>query len=302
MYRRGRHAIVRGLRWRWGAARSAAIKPPLDPHSVSNTLDSEASERLIHRLEARGRDAIFRSLFLSYFPDLRNCRNVLEIGCGTGVLVRALVSDKSFHGKVTGSDLSPVFLEAARRLAIEEGCPPDRISFVEADANQPSSVVLGEASYDAVIMNTLISHVPDPAAVLSDAATLAAPGARLVVMDGDYLSLSYAHPKDPELGRRMDLALMQSVYAQPHAVRDMAAMLPAAGWQLEDVRSQCVSEVGASASYWVSFAKAYMPGVWQSGTIDKASVDSWWQGQTESLAAGHFFAAANYYTFLARKA
>ena len=35
-----------------------------------------------------------------------------------------------------------------------------------------------------------------------------------------------------------------------------ARMLPAAGWSLQDVRSKCVSEVGAKPSYWVSFATA----------------------------------------------
>jgi hypothetical protein len=62
-------------------------------------------------------------------------------------------------------------------------------------------------------------------------------------------------------------------------------MLPAAGWKLDDVptllkissrilqnlirgqlcraqvRSKCVSEVGGTPSYWVSFANAYMPRV-----------------------------------------
>ena len=35
-----------------------------------------------------------------------------------------------------------------------------------------------------------------------------------------------------------------------------ARMLPANGWALEEVRSKCVSEVGATPSYWVSFANA----------------------------------------------
>lgn len=283
-------------------AAAAASKPLADPHMVSNTLDDETSARIVERLESRGQDEIFRSLFLGYFPELRRCSNVLEIGCGTGVVLRALVADSDFHGRVTGADQSPAFLEAARRLAAEEGCPSDRISFVEADAQQPAAAALGEAAYDAVVMHTLISHVSDPAAVLAEAATLAAPGALLVVMDGDYGSLTYAHPEDLELGRRMDQALVTSVFNQPNAIRDLASMLPAAGWQLEDVRSQCVSEVGGEASYWVSFANAYMPRIVQSGVVDEATVEGWWQAQTDALAAGHFFAAANYYTFLARKA
>lgn len=281
---------------------AASSKPLVDPHMVSNTLDDETSARIIERLESRGCDEIFRSLFLGYFPDLHRCSNVLEIGCGTGVVLRALLADGNFHGKMTGVDQSPKFLEAARRLAAEEGCPPDRIAFIESDAQQLATAVLGEEAYDAVVMHTLISHTTDPTAVLAEAASLAAPGALLVVMDGDYGSLTYAHPQDLELGRRMDHALVTSVFNQPNAIRGLAAMLPRAGWQLEDVRSQCVSEVGGKASYWVSFAEAYMPRIVQSGVVDEATVDGWWQAQTDALAAGHFFAAANYYTFIAKKA
>lgn len=284
------------------AAAAAASKPLADPHMVSNALDDETSARIVERLESRGQGEIFRSLFRGYFPDLRRCSNVLEIGCGTGVVLRALLADGDFHGKVTGTDHSPAFLKAARRLAAEEGCPPERIAFIEADAQQPATAVLGEGAYDAVVMHTLISHTSDPEAVLAEAASLAAPGALLVVMDGDYGSLTYAHPQDPELGRRMDRALVTSVFNQPNAIRGLAAMLPRAGWRLEDVRSQCVSEVGGKASYWVSFAKAYMPRIVESGVVDEATVEGWWQAQADALAAGHFFAAANYYTFLARKA
>lgn len=69
------------------AAGSAAVgkrpTPLPDPHNVSHTLDAETSARIVDRLESRGQDEIFRSLFLEYFPELSSCRNVLEIGCGT---------------------------------------------------------------------------------------------------------------------------------------------------------------------------------------------------------------------------
>jgi hypothetical protein len=82
-------------------------------------------------------------------------------------------------------------------------------------------------------------------------------------MDGDYGSLSYAHPEDLELGRMMDRAFVTAVYAQPDAVRELAGRLRPAGWRLESVRSKCVSEVGghAEVSFWLSYAKAYMPRV-----------------------------------------
>lgn len=218
---------------------AAAAAPLPDPHNVSHTLDAETSAAIVTRLEARGQDEIFRSLFLGYFPELRKCKNVLEIGCGTGVVLRALMQDPEFSGNVTGVDQSSVFLDAARRLAEEEGCPPDRVTF-EVTAAGSGTPVSGAGGFDAVVMHTLISHTSDPAAVVSspslltthlphppdramlsalqlaEAAEMAAPGALLVVMDGDYGSLTYAHPEDLDLGRKMDQALVSSVFAQPN--------------------------------------------------------------------------------------
>ena len=100
----------------------------------------------------------------------------------------------------------------------------------------------------------------------------------------------------------MDEALVTAVFAQPDAMRGLPQMLPAAGWALEEVRSKCVSEVGKDASYWVSFGEGYLPRVVAAGLFDQPTADRWWAGQMEALAAGHFFAAANYYTYLARRA
>jgi ubiquinone/menaquinone biosynthesis C-methylase UbiE len=269
-----------------------------DPHSVSNTLDAETSSRIIERLESRGKDTVFRELFQSFFAQLHGCAHVLEIGCGTGVVLRSLLRDPCFTGTVTGLDQSAAFIEAARVLAAEEGLPPERISFAEADAAR-----LPPGQYDAVILNTLISHVDDPATVLAQAAAVAAPGAVLIVMDGDYGSLTYAHPEDAELGRRMDRAFVTAVYAQPDAVRELPGKLRLAGWRLESVRSKCVSEVGghAQASFWLSYAKAYMARVVQAGLVAQGQVDGWWQNQQRALDEDRFFAAASYYTFVAKR-
>jgi hypothetical protein len=122
-----------------------------------------------------------------------------------------------------------------------------------------------------------------------------------VVCDGDYGSLTYAHADDPSLGRSMDGALTSAVFAQPNAVRNLARWLEPSGWHLEQTRSQCVSEVGGTPSYWVSFAQAYMPRVVEAGLMDEATVSSWWAAQEQAIESRCFFAACNYYTFLARR-
>eukprot|EP01052_Picozoa_sp_SAG31_P044016 SAG31_NODE_7527_length_1665_cov_1.745849_2_plen_78_part_00 len=75
-------------------------------------------------------------------------------------------------------------------------------------------------------MNTLISHTSDPLAALQQAAKVAAPGALLVVMDGDYHSLTYANLDDPALGRCAEkLAPQVRLYCFPVS----SAMISQAG-------------------------------------------------------------------------
>ena len=38
---------------------------------------------------------------------------MLEIGCGTGVVLRSLLQDSGFSGSATGADQSDVFLQKA---------------------------------------------------------------------------------------------------------------------------------------------------------------------------------------------
>ena len=84
----------------------AQAAPLPDPHNVSHTLDDEMIAGIITRLESRGKDAVFRSLF-GYFDAIKSmpsCQNVLEVGAGTGVIARAL-QQSGFAGHITAGIL-----------------------------------------------------------------------------------------------------------------------------------------------------------------------------------------------------
>lgn len=63
-----------------------------DPHRFVNELDDATIERLIARLESRAKDVVFSRLFDKYVTKLKlpASAHVLEIGCGTGAVLRAL--------------------------------------------------------------------------------------------------------------------------------------------------------------------------------------------------------------------
>ena len=213
----------------------------------------------------------------------------------------ALLQDTNFKGRVRARS-ERAFVGAAAKAAAAEGLDSSRYFFEVSDAQTDPKGRCGDltASADAVICHTLLSHVSDPAAVLASARKLVKPGGLLVVMDGDYGSLTYSHAADPVLGRRMDQAITRAVYASPDVVRRLPSLLEQTGWQLDSASGQCISEVGSGASFWAGYAEAYLPSIKASGLVSSAEMEAWWAAQQQSIQNGHFFAAATYYTMLAR--
>ncbi|MEM7252273.1 MAG: methyltransferase domain-containing protein [Pseudomonadota bacterium] len=268
-----------------------------DPHRFANELDDGAIERLVARLENRGRDAVFTRLFEHYVDRLTlpAGARVVEIGCGTGVIGRALLARGDFAGSVLGFDQCAPFITAAERLAADAGFA-DRLSFQLADAHR---LPIADGSCDVAIAHTLISHVTDPQQVLSEAARILAPGGQLVVFDGDYASLTYDYADDI-FARRMDDALAKATFNNPLVMRGLARALPTVGLRLRESRADVVAEVG-TASYFKSFAETYLPYVRAAGWLESAQIDAWWAAQTTAMNNGTFFASCNYYTYIAER-
>ena len=267
-----------------------------DPHRFSTELDEETLDRLVQRLESRGRDAVFTRLFQRYAErlDLPAEARVLEIGCGTGVVSRALVQREGFTGSVTGVDQCPVFIDNARRFARAD-CPGASLSFLVGDVH---SLEFPDRGYDAVIAHTLISHVTDPRQVVAEMHRVTRTGGTVAIFDGDYASLTYALA-DEAFGRRMDRALATATFNNRLVMRALPEMLPALGLEIREILAEVVAEVG-TASYFKSFADTYAPLVAKAGLLSSEKVSWWLEEQRRAMAQGTFFASCNYYAYLAR--
>lgn len=265
-----------------------------DPHRFVNELDEAALERLVARLENRAKDRVFASLFDKYAGRLTlpGDARVLEVGCGTGAMMRFLARRDDFSGIALGVDQSPVFIDAARRYAQEERVG-DRVEFRVGDAH---GLDFPDGTFDAVIAHTVISHVTDTAAVIREMARVVRPEGTLVIFDGDYSSLTYAYP-DRELGDRMDAALATAVFNNPLIMRDLPRLLPEQGLGIREAWGDAVVEIG-TGSYFRSFAETYAPAVVHAGLVPSADVERWLADQLGAMEDGTFFGACNYYTYL----
>jgi 2-polyprenyl-3-methyl-5-hydroxy-6-metoxy-1,4-benzoquinol methylase len=115
-------------------------------------------------------EAVMRAL------DVREGDDVLEVGCGSGYYTRALVG---LGANVTATDLSPAYLEQARKLA------PEALFRVE-DAQRLS---FPDERFDRVLLTEVIEHVPDP--------QLAVREARRVLRRGGVLAVSTPSRRSP---------------------------------------------------------------------------------------------------------
>ncbi|MDN3517666.1 bifunctional 2-polyprenyl-6-hydroxyphenol methylase/3-demethylubiquinol 3-O-methyltransferase UbiG [Aquisalimonas lutea] len=98
-------------------------------------------------------------------------RDVLDVGCGGGILTEALAG---CGARVTGIDLSAESLEVARLHALETGA---EITYRDIAVEDLAREVPG--SFDVVTCMELLEHVPDPESVVAACTRLVRPGGHL---------------------------------------------------------------------------------------------------------------------------
>ncbi len=268
-----------------------------DAMEFINEQDEATLQRFVERLEFRGKDPTFVGYREAYVDKMALDRtaDVLELGCGTGVVTRALAGRDGFEGRVIGIEQSPVLVEVARRLAAEEGVG-DRIEFRVGDIH---ALDVPDASVDAVVAHTTMSHVTDPRTVLNEAARVLRVGGTFAAFDGDYASWTFGY-RDHDIATKMEDAIRTAVVSKPRVMRDMPRLLSDAGLRLVDVDANVYADVGQSA-FFLSAAESYAPLVSRSELMPADVVDAWLTDLRQASADGMFFAACNYYAYIATR-
>jgi ubiquinone/menaquinone biosynthesis C-methylase UbiE len=269
----------------------------IDPFGRTDKLDDNMLATLVTRFEARGKNPRFAKMLGDYLDAMgidRTAR-VLDMGCGTGLAARAIARREAFSGHITGVDLSPYLVAAARRLASEERLA-EHLEFLAGDVR---TLNFAHGSFDAVVAHTLLSHVEDPLAVLKEAARVVRPGGMIGIFDGDYASLTFDHP-DPVKGKAYDEALISALVTNSRVMRQLPRLLQAAGLELVASASYVLSEIG-KADFWASAIDAYRKLVAKAGVMTERDANAWAAALQGDSDAGIFFGSSNYYAYVARR-
>ena len=269
----------------------------IDPYSMTDKLDAGVLDVIVTRLEYRGKHPRFAAMLNDYLEAMAidDAGTVLDMGCGTGVAARAIARRPGFRGQVTGVDLSDGLTAAAARLAGEEGLS-DQLQFETGDTQ---SLGLQDASFDAVVAHTLLSHVDDPLAVLSEARRVARPGALIGVFDGDYASVTF-EVGDEAMAKENDQKLIRAVITQPRVMRRLPIMARDVGLEIVDSFSYVLTEIGR-ADFWLSAIQSFAKLVPKSGVMDEAEAGAWAASLKAASEEGVFFGSSNYYGYVLKR-
>jgi ubiquinone/menaquinone biosynthesis C-methylase UbiE len=273
---------------------------PRDLYTRLNDLDEPTVRSIAEILELRGRhprQAAIRRAYLDLLGDLTGQR-VLEVGCGTGVAARDVARRVGPTGHVTGTDPTPILIEVAERLRVEQGL--DNLTLAVEDGR---SLPFADASFDLTAAVTVLCHVPERADVLREMMRVTRPGGTVLIFDGEYAANQIHHP-DRSLTERVLDGWRASSIDDPHLMRRIVPFLEATG--LETVRvdgyvhveAGQVDEATSFIWQWSQFAARQAITI---GTVTETEATRWTEQLRDLNRRAELFGSVTYVSVVARK-
>ncbi|MBN1810800.1 MAG: methyltransferase domain-containing protein [Anaerolineae bacterium] len=161
---------------------------------------------------------------------LGQARDILEVGCGTGVIAEELA--RTTAACVVGLDIDPAMLS----FTTQRG---NRVTYVQGDAHV---LPFPGKSFDAVVSHYLLLWLDDPVQGVREMARVIRPSGRvLACAEPDYGGRIDHPPELAALGRRQTEALREQG-ADPEIGRRLGEIFAAAGLR---------AVVGTMAGQWI---------------------------------------------------
>jgi ubiquinone/menaquinone biosynthesis C-methylase UbiE len=132
---------------------------------------------------------------------LRPGQSILEVGCGTGVILPRWVELVGPAGRVMAIDHAESFVADARDRVADL----DLAGIVSVDLGDAYALPYDDQCFDAAHCERVLMHLADPQAALQEMCRVVRPGGRIVAVEPDWQMIPFDHA-DPEA--------MTTLYAQ----------------------------------------------------------------------------------------
>lgn len=264
-----------------------------DPYASIAEKDESLQTMLADVLELRATDQRQQEMLDDYLAELDLQENscVLEVGCGTGAISRAILNlDKV--AEVTGIDPSPVFIDYANRLS--QDIPG--LTFQVGDAR---NLEFEDGSFDLVVFHTTLCHVPGPEQALDEACRVLRPGGTLVIFDGDYTTVTVATAEYDPLQSAVDI-MTRNFVENIWLTRQLPKLISARGLKINSYRSHGYTRVSEPA-YFLTLIDRGVDLLVGSGTVGENQADSLRAEASRRVEAGEFFGHISYVSMIAGK-
>lgn len=246
----------------------------------TETLNEANARELAERLELRGRaadEASAREEYLSLL-NITPGERVLEVGCGSGVVTRALAPRVGPTGTVVATDSSPAFISIARELAEQAGL---RIEFKTGDCR---ALPFADGSFDVALAVTTFAHVDGGEKGLAELVRVVRPGGRVAVYDFDGDSLLISH-QDRAVTRRIVHAFSDHGAVNSWMARSLPRLLPELGVAKVQSRAFMPLEFGG---FYAKLAETAADIAVKTSAITEAEYKRWLHVLHEDITAGRF--------------
>jgi SAM-dependent methyltransferase len=244
-------------------------------------------------LEERGRSgymAVVRGLLeaLAIAPG----ESVLEVGCGSGVIMRELARRTAGANRLIGRDMSPYLLREARALARREGL----LDYIDFGKGRAEALPLPDGAVDVALSSTVFEE-GDAELMLSEIVRVTRPGGRVgITVRAIDMPFWVNLPLAATLKAKVDAPGIIGGGAAPRGVADMSLYRRLAALGLTGLKCfpQLVSVVPGSERierYQQQILAALTPG----------EANTWQQAVAAAKADGTFFIAQAYHCAVGTK-
>ena len=261
--------------------------------SNPDTLAREDAVKLALFLETRAQLPDQQRMHTAVVTALKphDAAQVLDLGCGTGVIARRLAQCVGPTGSVVGVDLSQTMIDVARQHSDHPA-----LRFEQGNA---TALAYPVAHFDYALAARLLMHVSDPHAVLRELHRVVRVGGRLALLERDWGTFAVDH-RDRALTRRIVDWRCDHIDGNNWMGRQLVRCCTESGWQVRDVLPLVSVARDEQTTLVGSLRHAAQLAV-QHNVISGVEHDEWINEIDQRLEAGTFFASMNEFIVIAER-